>query len=241
MSRALILCVLALVWTTQAQAREQVLVAVAANFAQVARALEPEFEARHDADIVLVVGATGQLYAQIRAGAPYQVFLAADQARPQRMETEGLAIKDSRRTYAVGQLALWSPDPARVIGPQSLQGDGFIAMANPDLAPYGTAAAQVLAQLQVETKGRLAMGQNVGQAFAMVATGNADLGFVAQSALGGQGGSHWLVPSDLHDPILQDAVLIQGAGEMAAAFLEFLSSVPARAVISKYGYEAVDG
>ena len=102
MSRALILCVLALVWTTQAQAREQVLVAVAANFAQVARALEPEFEARHDADIVLVVGATGQLYAQIRAGAPYQVFLAADQARPQRMETEGLAIKDSRRTYAVG-------------------------------------------------------------------------------------------------------------------------------------------
>lgn len=235
------LLLIALIWPGLAQAREEVLVAVAANFAPVAKALEADFEASHNADLIFVIGATGQLYAQIRAGAPYQILLAADHERPARLEAEGLAKPGSRRTYAVGRLALWSRDAARVTGPGSAQGADFIALANPDLAPYGRAAQQVLEQLAPDSPAKLAMGQNVGQAFAMVATGNADVGFVAQSALTGQGGSHWLVPDDLHDPIRQDAVLTHGAGPMAEAFLDYLTSPKARAVIAAHGYEAPDG
>lgn len=233
MNRALLTFGLIL-WAGMAHAREQVLVAVAANYTNVINALEDDFEASYEADLLVTVGSTGQLYAQIRAGAPFAMFLAADQARPALLEDQGLT--QERFTYARGRLVAWAPTGAD--GPEVLRGDGFIAIANPDLAPYGAAAVEALEALGVETQGRLAMGQNIGQAYAMVATGNAQVGLVAQSAVIGQGG--WLVPQELHAPILQDAVVLNGAGPGAVAFAEYLKTKAAGAIMAQFGYAGGD-
>jgi len=223
-----------------------VLVAVASNFAEVAAVLTPLFEAAYPYDLQLSVGSTGKLYAQAMAGAPYDVLLAADQARPIRLEDAGVAAPGSRFTYAIGRLTLWSPDPARIgdDGPAALRAPDvrFIAMANPALAPYGMAAREVLRALGLDraVKDKLVMGQNIGQTFSMVATGNAELGFVALSAVvsprNRAPGSRWDVPQSLYAPIRQDAVLLTRDSPGAAAFLAFLKSGPARAVIARFGY-----
>lgn len=230
-----------------AAAKERVLAAVAANFTEVVAELEPLFEAAHpEADLEVTVGSTGKLYAQIKAAAPFDVMLAADQARPIRLEEEGDAVPGSRFTYAVGRLTLWSPDAGRI------KGDGiaamtdaethFIAMANPELAPYGAAAAQALAALDIadQVKGKLVMGQNIGQTFSMVATGNAEMGLVALSAAlsprNETPGSRWDVPQSAYDPIRQDAVLLNADNASARAFLDFLKTDEAHAVIIRFGY-----
>lgn len=233
--------------TAPLAAKEVVLAAVAANFAEVAGALEPLFEAASpDADLRVTTGSTGKLYAQITAQAPFDVMLAADQARPMRLEAEGTAVAGSRFTYAVGRLTLWSPDPA-LIGDDAaaaMQAPQvrFIAMANPDLAPYGLAAQQALQGLGLQTdlQDKLVMGQNIGQTFSMVATGNAEMGLVALSAVlsprNPHSGSRWDVPQDLYDPIRQDAVLLSPDNSAARAFLEFLRSPAAKEVIGQFGY-----
>jgi molybdate transport system substrate-binding protein len=227
---------------------EEALVAVAANFQEVAEKLEVEFEAATDHDLTITTGSTGKLYAQIKNGAPYDILLAADQRRPELLEREGDAVSGSRFTYAVGRLALWSADPARVAadGSETLRAGAFrkLAMANPDLAPYGEAAMQTLAALGLlETlEKKIVMGENVGQAHALVATGNAELGFVALSYVlsprNEKPGSHWAVPQELYQPIRQDAVLLVRAVDNVAAraFLEYLKSDAARSVIERFGY-----
>jgi molybdate transport system substrate-binding protein len=226
-------------------------IAVATNFAAAAASLEPEFERLTGHTVTLTVGSTGKLYAQVRHGAPFDVFLAADQAHPELLERENLAVAGSRFTYAVGGLALWSADPtlltegaaAVLRGPKVRH----LAIANPDLAPYGRAARQVLERLGLwrEIEPRIVMGQDVGATYAMVATGNAEAGFVALSSLlsaqDQPPGSRWDVPAELYDPIRQDAVqLVRGAGNpAAAAFLQFLRSPTARGTIARSGY-AVD-
>lgn len=224
------------------------LVAVAANFSEVMERLEAGFEAAGEHTLTVSTGSTGKLYAQIRNGAPFDILLAADQRRPKLLEEELRAVNGSRFTYAMGRLALWSPDAERVCadGPATLRGGAFrnIAMANPDLAPYGSAAKETLEALGLfgSLRSRVVMGENIGQAHALVATGNADLGFVALSYVvsprNKQAGSRWDVPQDLHTPIRQDAVLLErGAGNPAAvAFLAYLKTDAARAVIRRYGY-----
>lgn len=231
-----------------ARAGERVLVAVAANFAEAAEALAPGFEAETGHDLALAVGSTGKLYAQIAAGAPFDVLLAADRARPARAEAEGLAVPGTRFTYATGRLTLWSPDPARIgpDGPAALTAPdaAHIALANPDLAPYGAAAAEALAALGLTAalEDRIVMGQNIGQTFALVATGNAELGFVALSSVLSprlaEKGSRWDVPADLYAPIRQDAVLLRhGADNQGArAFLAYLQSDAARPLLARFGY-----
>ncbi len=225
-----------------------VLVAVAANFAEVVERLKPGFEASTGHRLQATTGSTGKLYAQISAGAPFQVLLSADAATPARLEREGTAVAGSRFTYAVGRLALWSARPGVVAedGRSTLQAGAFrhLAIANPDLAPYGVAARQVLqatgtwAALQP----RLVMGQNIGQTHSMVATGAAELGFVALSAVQRPGvaptGSHWTVPQALYSPLQQDAVLLRpGADQPAArAFLAYLRSPEAQRLIEAHGY-----
>lgn len=253
MMRGATLCVLAVVLAMGGGRSEPppvggALVAVASNFAGTFEALEEAFESGSEYRITMTMGSTGQLYAQVREGAPFDVLLAADQLRPRLLASEGLGLPATRRTYALGQLALWSPnaqwpgqDPGQALEAGALR---RLAIANPDLAPYGLAARQFLRSVGLEGKldRRLVMGQNVSHAYTLVASGNAELGIVALSLLqddaGGSRGRHWVLPSDSHAPIRQDLVLLQrGAGNDAAlAFLDFLEGEVARDIISRAGY-----
>lgn len=225
---------------------ETALIAVATNFVPVATALAPGFAAATGHDISITGGATGKLYAQITQSAPFDLLLSADTTTPERLETEGLALPGTRFTYATGALVVWSADATR-IGPDgsvALADDAlrFVAIANPDLAPYGLAAKQTLQALDLwdQLQPKIVMGQNSGAAFALASSGAAEVGLVALSAVidPGVGGSRWIVPQDMYAPIHQDAVLLtHGAGNPAAtAFLDYLKSDEARALIIAAGY-----
>ena len=225
----------------------EALIAAAANFSETIRELETRFEAATPHRLRVALGSTGRLYAQILHGAPYDVLLAADQAHPRRLEEQGLAVAGSRFTYATGRLALWSADPQRVEdGVSALSRGDFraLAVSNPELAPYGAAAHQVLEALGLRERlrGRVVTGQNAGQTHSLVATRNAELGFVALSHVqirrNGAAGSHWEVPAALHDPLHQDAVLLARAASnpAARAFVDYLQSPEARALIARHGY-----
>ncbi len=224
-------------------------VAVAANFAAPAKLLAQRFQRDSGHRIALSSGSTGKFYAQIRNGAPLDVLLAADSEVPQRLARERLAVAGSRFTYAVGKLALWSPNADLVDArAEVLRKASFkrLAIASPQLAPYGAAAQETMQKLGVwaALQSRLVQGESIAQAFQFVASGNADLGFVALSQLhdgsGAMlGGSFWVVPEGLHAPLEQDAVLLaHGArNEAARHFLEFLRSAPARELIRAFGYQ----
>ena len=247
LSRALLLP-LALCAMAGARA-DTVQVAVAANFSAVLKDLGAGFEKTTGHRLLLSPGATGALYAQIRNGAPFDLLLAADQARPERLENEALAVPGTRFSYATGRLARWSANPKGV----DAQGDVLrrggwrhLAIASPELAPYGAAAVEVLKRLGLMEglQDKLLTGESIGQAYAFVATGNAELGLVALSQVWEDGrlrsGSAWVVPQSLHAPIRQDAVLLlHGKGNPAAlALLRFLRSAPARELIRAHGYDA---
>ncbi|MEI4233680.1 molybdate ABC transporter substrate-binding protein [Roseovarius sp. D22-M7] len=233
-------------------AADTALVAVAANFAEAAEALVAPFQEASGHKLTLTTGSTGKLYAQIAEGAPFDVMLSADAGTPAKLVDGGHAVAGTAFTYATGRLTLWSSDPGRIDddGRAALADPAlrFVAIANPDLAPYGVAARETLQSLRLwETlQPKIVMGQNVGQTHAMVATGAAELGFVALSAVRSPRarieGSRWDVPQDLYAPIRQDAVLLRhGAGNAAAtAFLDFLRSDKAAAVIESFGYVAGD-
>jgi len=236
--------------TLLAQAGE-VTVAVAANFAEPLQRLAPRFEAATGHRVALSVGSTGKLYSQVVAGAPFDLLLAADAERPERLEREGRAEPGSRFTYAIGQLVLWSPQPGVVDDHGAvLASDRFqrLALANPRLAPYGEAAMAVLRQrgLAERLAPRLVTGDSIAQAYQFVATGNAEIGFVARSQLQSPGkpvsGSVWLVPQALYAEIRQDAVLLKhGAQNPAAtALMDYLRSREARDLIAAHGYGLPD-
>ena len=225
------------------------LIAVAANFGETARTLEARFEETTNHSVTLVIGSTGKLYAQIVHGAPFDAFLAADQRRPALLADEGRAVEGSRFTYAMGRLSLWSADPRRIPldGAETLAAGEFrrLAMANPRLAPYGAAAAEVLRSLGLldAMAEKIVMGENVGQVYSMVATGNAELGFVALSQaltmVPADAGSRWDVPTELHSQIRQDAVLLDhGRSNVAAReFLRFLAGAEGAGIIRSFGYD----
>jgi molybdate transport system substrate-binding protein len=242
---ALLSLVLALVAPAAAFAGE-VQVAVAANFAEPAKVIAARFKARTGHDAALSLGSSGQFYAQIANGAPFEVLLSADRERPEKAEAEGLAVAGSRFTYAVGRLVLYSRTPGLVDGRGAvLKGGRFdkIAIADPRTAPYGVAAVETMRKLGVygALAPRLVQGTSITQAYQFVDTGAAELGFVALSQVArAKGGSRWLVPAASHTPIEQQAVLLKaGAGNAAArAFVGFLKGPEARAIIRSYGYEA---
>lgn len=248
LGRLAVSMIFALVAVLPARA-DETLVAVAANFAEVIQELKPVFERASGHKLESTTGSTGKLYAQIKEGAPFQILLSADTNTPERMEKEKIAVAGSHFTYAIGKLTLWSADKGRIgsDGAAALKaGDvGHIAIANPDLAPYGVAARETLQSLGLwdSLKAKIVMGQNIGQTHSMVATGNAQLGFVALSAVigspqEGAKGSRWDVPQNLFTPIRQDAVLLNAGSKNSAAiaFMAFLKSPEARAVIERYGY-----
>ena len=231
---------------TSAQA-DEVQVAVAANFTAPIQAIASDFEKDTGHKLIAAYGATGQFYTQIKNGAPFEVFLAADDSTPEKLEKEGDIVPGSRFTYAVGTLALWSAKDGYIDGTdKTLIGNQYkhLSIANPKAAPYGLAATQVLAKLDLtdKVKNKIVEGQNITQAYQFVSTGNAELGFVALSQICKDGkvssGSAWIVPEAMHDPIRQDAVILKkGENNPAAkALAEYLKGPKATAIIKSYGY-----
>ncbi len=225
-------------------AADEIRVAVATNFSEPMAALVARFEESSVHTVLVSSGSTGNHYAQIRNGAPFEAFFSADTERPKLLEEQGLAVAGSRFLYAVGRLVLWSPQPRFVDPDGRVLENGsfrFLAIANPTLAPYGAAAREVLMARNVWSalQQRLAQGQDIGQAYSFVYTRNAELGFVAYSQVkkpgGAIDGSYWLVPEELHQHIAQEAVLLRDV-RAARAFLEFVKSPPARELIRDYGY-----
>lgn len=220
-------------------------VAVAANFTEPAKEIAAAFRARTGNTAMLSFGSSGQFYAQMAHGAPYEVFLSADAERPQAAEREGLGVAGTRFTYAVGRLVLYSKTPGLADrGETALKAGRFakLAIADPAAAPYGAAAVETLTRLGLYSavKPRIVQGASIAQAYQFVDSGAADLGFVALSqVINAPGGSRWIVPEADHAPIAQQAILLQPGRDSAAAkaFLAFLKSREAVAIVRKYGYE----
>lgn len=227
---------------------EKAVVAVAANFLEVAQTLAPLFEQESGHAVSFAVGSTGKLYAQILHGAPFDVLLAADRERPSRLVQEGPGVPGTQFTYAIGILTLWSADAAlltdnaaSVLASDKVQ---HVAMADPALAPYGLAAQQVVARLPRSDliSGKIVLAPDIGGVFTLVATGNAQAGFVALSSVlsprNPNAGSRWDIPANLYAPVRQDAVLLRHGERNAAAiaFLSFLRSPAAQTVIRTRGY-----
>ncbi|HOB46632.1 MAG TPA: molybdate ABC transporter substrate-binding protein [Zoogloea sp.] len=227
---------------------DEVSVAVAANFSAPMQKIAADFEKATGHKAQLVFGSTGKFYAQIKAGAPFQMLLAADDETPARLVKEGDGVASSRFTYAIGKLVLWSPKPGYVDDKGEVLKTGsfaHLAIANPKLAPYGLAATETMQALGLSSalQSRLVTAESISQALQFVVSGNAELGFIAYSQIHKDGrlinGSYWIVPSKYHSPIRQDLVVLEkGQGSAAVAALAgYLKSDAAKAVIKSYGYD----
>lgn len=226
---------------------ETVHVAVAANFVEPLKNISEQFEKSTGNKIMITSGATGKIYAQIKNGAPYDIFLAADSKTPAKLESENAIVPGSRFTYAIGKLALWSAKPGYVDNKGEIlkkQPFKHIAIASPKLAPYGLAAQQTLEKMGMweALQPKIVQGENIGQTYQFVASGNAELGFVALSQIYKNGkvksGSAWIVDTKDYQPIKQDAVLLKHAqnNAAAAAFMTYLKSDVTYKVLQSYGY-----
>ena len=240
---ALGLILLLMTYVSGAALAGEVKVAVAANFNEPVKEIAPLFEKEAGHKLVLSFGATGQFYAQIAQGAPFEILLSADKSTPAKAVSEGYGVPGTQFTYAIGKLVLYSKTPGFVKGEPTLRTGRFekIAIANPAVAPYGIAGDQTLKALGIlETlTPKIVRGNTIAQTYEFIETGNAELGFVALSqVMFASGGSRWIVPANLYTEIAQDAVLLRAGNknEVARAFLAFLRGTEARAVIEKYGY-----
>ncbi|MCG8425926.1 MAG: molybdate ABC transporter substrate-binding protein [Chromatiales bacterium] len=223
---------------------DELRIAVASNFTNTIKHLAAQFEQQSGHSITLIFGSTGKHYAQIKNGAPFDLFFAADARRPRLLDQEGIAVNGSRFTYAIGKLVLWSPQPG-LVDPEgkvlSQQSFHHLAAANPKLAPYGKAAQQVLQQKKLwsELRGKIVRGENIGQTYQFVKSGNAELGFVAYSQIKSPDqvteGSLWNIPQSLYTPIKQQVVALKES-PAALAFLSFVKSSEGQTIIRSFGY-----
>jgi molybdate transport system substrate-binding protein len=219
-------------------------VAVAANFTKPAEELGAAFTAKTGDTVTFSFGATGGLYTQITQGAPFEVFLAADNKRPAQAVTDGFGVDGTVFTYAVGKVVLYSPTLDLTDGVAVLAANAFqhLSVADPKTAPYGAAAMETIEKLGLTEAltPKIVTGENISQALQFVDSANAELGFVALSQVIDKPASQvWRVPAEDYSPILQDAVLtkVGEADPAARAFLEFLQSNEAKVIIERYGYE----
>lgn len=227
----------------------EVQVAVAANFTAPMQKIAADFEAETGHKAVLAFGTVGKFYSQMKAGAPFEVLVSSDRETPDALVRDGLAIGETRFTYAIGKLALWSATPGFVDDKGEVLRTGIfqhLALANPKLAVYGAAGQAVMKRLRVweAIEPKLVTAENITQAYQFVASGNAELGFVASSQIVGPDGkvskgSTWMVPADLYPPLAQDVILLTPGKDSAAAkaLVEHLRSDKARAIIRSYGYD----
>ena len=234
---------------------EELRLAVASNFTETARALGAQFADAYAHQVRYSFASSAKLYTQIQHGAPFDILLSADQAIPARLVASGLGVKETLLSYAQGQLVVWSPSAfARKKPPDSaaeiLRRGTFnkLAIANPRLAPYGSAAMQVLQKLGLEKSlnSKLVMGDNIAQTLQFVYSGNAELGMIARAQLEqfaeDERGDYWLVPQTLYAPLIHDALVLRAASDKPAAhqFMQFLSSDEARRIIQKMGYQLIE-
>jgi molybdate transport system substrate-binding protein len=225
-------------------------VAVASNFLNTLKEIAKSYNRDTGNKLILISGSTGKLYAQARHGAPFDVLLAADTKRPVLLELQEMGVAGTRFTYAVGALVLWSLEPDRVRGAESLvkMVKGKLAIAHPRTAPYGRAAKQVLERLGLWAKlqSTLVQGENIAQTLQFVATGNVQFGFVAKSQIRDPRfkfkGSSWEVPADQHEPILQQAILLKHGitNDSAKQFLRYLQGDASKKIIHSYGYRSLE-
>ena len=246
MRKSFILTLLFVAYATSLRA-EEAMVAVAANFSAPMQQIAALFHKETGHQIKLSFGASGGIYAQIKNGAPFDLFLSADQLTPQKLEAEGLGVPNSRFTYATGQLVLWSKQEGlvdakgHVLQNKSIQ---RIALANPKLAPYGAAAIETMTNLGLlkELQSKLVQGDNIAQTYQFVSTQNAQIGFVALSQVFANGkitsGSAWIVPGNLHQPIQQDVILLRKGqdNKAATALLLYLKGEQAKKIMKSFGY-----
>ena len=246
MRKSFILTLLFVAYATSLRA-EEAMVAVAANFSAPMQQISALFQKETGHQIKLSFGASGGIYAQIKNGAPFDLFLSADQLTPQKLEAEGLGVPNSRFTYATGQLVLWSKQEGlvdakgHVLQNKSIQ---RIALANPKLAPYGAAAMETMTNLGLlkELQSKLVQGDNIAQTYQFVSTQNAQIGFVALSQVFANGkitsGSAWIVPGNLHQPIQQDVILLRKGqdNKAATALLLYLKGEQAKKIMKSFGY-----
>jgi molybdate transport system substrate-binding protein len=221
--------------------------AVAANFTAPVQQIAELFQKESGHTVKLSFGSSGKFYAQIKEGAPFDVFLAADEKNPKQLEQDGLADANTRFVYALGKLVLWSAKPGFVDDKGAVLSKGSydkIAYADPKLAPYGFAAQETLQKLNLwdKVQGKLVTGESIAQTYQFTATGNAEMAFIALSQITKDGkvtdGSWWIVPADLYNPIKQSAIQLSAAKDKAAAqaFLTYLKSERALAIIRSFGY-----
>ncbi len=222
---------------------ESTRIAVAANFAAPMEAIVHAFEAQSDHRVSVSFGSSGKLFAQVHNGAPFDAFLSADSSKPEALIDAGMALADSRFTYAIGTLALFAGDGSDARARLQTGDYNKLAIANPRLAPYGAAAVETLQHLGLgdSARAKLVTGENISQTWQFVYSGNAALGFVALSQLikdGSVPGGTWVVPGEMHTPIRQDAVLLTRGRQNPAtvALLDFLQSDAANSIIQHYGY-----
>ena len=226
---------------------DEVSVAVAANFTAPMKQIAAEFEKDTGHKVVTSFGSTGKFYAQIKNGAPFEVLLTADDETPSKLIKENAAVAGSQFTYAIGKLVLWSVKPGFVDGTGAVLRQGsfaHIALADPNLAPYGAAATEAMKAMGVydSLQPKIVTAENIAQAHQFISSGNSELGFVALSQVLKDGkieGSSWLVPSNLYKSIRQDAVILEkGKGRPAAdALMNYLKGDKAKAIIKSFGYE----
>ena len=235
--------------TTQSVANE-IRIAVASNFyptmKEVVKQFEIEaFDSSKASKIVLIPGSSGKHYAQIINGAPFDLFFSADKIRPVLLEQQRISKNESRFTYALGKLALWSPIKGLVDSEGQILYDKdfrFLAIANPKIAPYGIATKETLVSMKLwlDMNEKLVRGENIAQAFQFISSGNAELGFVSFSQLMNPNfsvrGSFWEVPQSLYNPIEQQAVLLTDSS-LGRDFMLFVQTDKALNIISKFGYD----
>ncbi|HBG95639.1 MAG TPA: molybdate ABC transporter substrate-binding protein [Chromatiaceae bacterium] len=241
-----VVSVLAATITVAAAGEAQI--AVAANFSAPMKQIISAFEQQTGHLVRASYGSTGKLYAQIKNGAPFEALLAADRKRPMRLEQEGLVVPGTRFTYAIGTLLLWSAEPGLVEdGPALLKSGDFnrFAIANPKLAPYGEASIETLEALGLKEtlQPKFVMGENIAQTYQFVDTGNARIGFVALAQVMRDGviaeGSGWIVPSELHLPIRQDAVILTSGADnpVITELFAYLAGDEGQTIIRDFGYQ----
>ncbi|HEX3319965.1 MAG TPA: molybdate ABC transporter substrate-binding protein [Terriglobales bacterium] len=229
---------------------QEITIAAAADLNAALTEIVRQYSATPNVSVKLSFGASGNLFNQIRNGAPFDIFFSADEDYPKQLIEQGLAEKNTLYRYAVGRLVLWVPTDSPVDidhkGLQSLNDPYFkkIAIANPQHAPYGRAAVAALRTAGVydQISDRLVLGENVSQAAQFVESGNAQAGLVALShalapAMKGKG-RYWEVPLNLYPTLNQAAVILSHSQNKAAAmrFLEYLNTAPAQSVLKNYGF-----
>ena len=229
---------------------DEIKIAVASNFYPTMKELVTHFESitpNSDTtnNIVLISGSSGKHYAQILNGAPFDLFFSADKLRPNMLEKEDVFNNQSRFTYALGKLALWSPFNEYVDSDgQVLYTDDFrfLAIANPKIAPYGVASKETLTSMNLwqDMAEKLVRGENIAQTFQFAKSGNAKLGFVSYSQIlslnSSSEGSYWLVPQSMYQPIEQQAILLKDSS-LGKDFLSFIKSDEALDIIKRNGYD----